>query len=155
MKRLFKLGLAFAAVLAMMAAAAGAASAHITKTKAAFTITYASSVITTEGEVSCKGVHETNSELFPGTETEGGRDREHCKATSDHKFTALVGGQEGNMFPGSPSYESDWFYLKGERGESIASTRVLFKVKPNDKVFTLLVYMPLEGVYPAISEPLA
>ncbi len=155
MRRPIRLASAMVAAIALLAVSAGAASAHVDKTKSPFTITYASSAITSEGEVVCTGFHETNSALFPGTETEGGRDREHCKATTKHKFTALTGGQEGNMFPGSGSYESDWFYLKGERGETISSTRVLFKVKPNDKVFTLLVYLPLEGVYPAISEPLA
>jgi hypothetical protein len=155
MKRFVKLTSVLIGALAMMAVAAGTASAHIEKTKQPFTISYSSSAITTEGEVTCKGFHETNSALFPGTETEGGRDREHCKAASGHKFTALTGGQTGNMFPGSPSYESDWFFLKGESGEKIASTRVLFTVKPNDKVFSLLVYVPLEGAYPPIAESLA
>jgi hypothetical protein len=154
MKRFFKLVSVLIGVLAMMAVATGTASAHVVKTKQPFTITYASSVITAEGEVTCKGNHETNSALFPGNETEGGRDVEHCKSTTNHKFTALTGGQEGNEFPGSPSYESDWFFLKGESGETIASTKVLFKVKPNDKVFTLLVYVPLEGKYPPIAESL-
>ncbi len=153
--RLATLASVLVAVGAIMAITAGAASAHKVRTiKQPFTIQYASSYITTEGEVFCKGVHETNAELFPGNETEGGRDKEKCSSTVHKRFTAITGGEEGNMFPGSPSYESDWFYLKGERGETIASTKVLWKVGANDKKFSLLVYVPLEGKYPAIAESL-
>lgn len=153
--RLVTLASVFVAVGAIMALTAGAASAHKAKTiKQHFTIQYASAYITTEGEVFCKGVHETNAELFPGNETEGGRDKEKCASTVHKKFTAITGGETGNMFPGSPSYESDWFYLKGESGETIASTKVLWKVGANDKKFTLLVYVPLEGKYPALAESL-
>jgi hypothetical protein len=154
--RFTTLAMALIAATAIMAVAAGAASAKggVIKTTARFHIQYSSGAITSNGEVRCKGRHQTNSALYPGTATEGGRDIEKCKSTSHKAFTALTAGQEGNMFPGSPSYESDWFYLKGESGASIASIHVHFAVSANDKAFTLLVYVPLEGKYPAIAESL-
>lgn len=146
--RVARLACALVAAMSLIAVTAAIASAHAVKTKQPFTIQYASSAVTSEGEVVCKGFHETNSELFPGSETEGGRDKEKCRSTTHMRFTALTGGEESSTFPGTTAYESDWFYLKGERGATIESTKMRFAVKASDKTFTLLIYFPFEGVYP-------
>jgi hypothetical protein len=151
--RVGKLSAALGAAIALLAIGSSVASAHVDKTKEPFTITYASAAITTEGEVTCTGSHETNSAKFPGNATEGGRDKETCASTTGGKFTSLTGGQEGNSFPGSggEGYESDWFFLKGI---SITSIKDHYKVRKNDKKFKLIVYVPMEGKYPPIAESL-
>lgn len=94
------------------------------------------------GAVKCKGKHEVNEKKgYPGTETQGGRDVEHCKSTTGKPLvgltpdeTVLLGMGE---FPGSSGWASDDPALGGEQ-----TTDIEYTVSASAKSFKVVAYYP-------------
>jgi len=93
------------------------------------------------GAVKCKGKHETNEKHYPGTETEGGRDVEHCKSTTGKPLVGLTPGERVELgtgwFPGSSGWDSDW--------DGQAASEIEYTVSATGKSFKLLAYYPFPG----------
>jgi hypothetical protein len=94
------------------------------------------------GAVKCKGKHETDEKGgYPGTETEGGRDVEHCKSTTGKPLIGLAPGEEVGLgdgwFPGSSGWNSDY--------DGQGATKIGYKVSANGMSFKLIAYYPISG----------
>ncbi|MGO9958967.1 MAG: hypothetical protein ACLP50_23880 [Solirubrobacteraceae bacterium] len=94
------------------------------------------------GAVKCKGKHEVNEKKgYPGTETQGGRDVEHCKSTTGKPLVGLMPGETVLLgmgeFPGSSGWASDDPALGGEQ-----TTDIEYKVSSNAKSFKVVAYYP-------------
>jgi hypothetical protein len=86
------------------------------------------------GPMECSGKHQTNSKKYPGTETEGGRDKFKCKSTTG---VALL-----NVTPGEPvtfaGWDSDYFFFV--KGLTIEAKTITGKASLNGKVFRAVAY---------------
>jgi hypothetical protein len=94
------------------------------------------------GAVKCKGTHEANEKAgYPGTETEGGRDVEHCKSTTGKPLVGLTPGEKVELgmgwFPGSSGWDSDY--------DSQAASEIEYAVSKSGKSFKLVAYYPFAG----------
>ncbi|MGA2320825.1 MAG: hypothetical protein ABSG95_08780 [Solirubrobacteraceae bacterium] len=107
---------------------------HIEKTNVAYTAEYTDEDF---GLVKCVGHHQTNSKLFPGNATEGGRDKWKCRALpAGRKFTNVTGGQVLNPWPYS-GWNSDF--------DGQAASSVTGAVKASDTAYTGVAYYPFVG----------
>jgi hypothetical protein len=126
------------------------------RTSTPFTASYTDPLV---GPVTCAGRHETNSKMFPGTETSGGRDTETCKSSVKKTpltlvspdetggYTSPTGTDEAGVFAtrtgricenGSfQGWNSDYAPLNGKRATSYTYT-----VSANGKSYKLVAYYP-------------
>jgi hypothetical protein len=89
------------------------------------------------GLVKCVGHHVTNSNLFPGNATEGGRDKWTCRALPNKRtFTNVTGGQILNPWPYS-GWASDF---DGQAASSVTGV-----VNANDTAYSGVAYYPFVG----------
>ena len=121
-----------------------------------FTASYTDPLL---GPVTCVGRHDTNSKLFPGTETSGGRDTETCKSSVSKGHLTLVAPSETGGYT-SPAgtdengrfetrsgalcengsylgWNSDYAPLNGQRATSYNYT-----VSASGRSYKLVAYYP-------------
>jgi hypothetical protein len=131
--RAARLVVALLASTAMVAVAAGTASAATTKTP--FVADYNFTGLTGGGfgSVHCEGTRQVNPNYAAkGWPTET-RDVEYCRSTEPSgKFIALTGGETGEWFPGAYDWNSDY--------DNALAVSAQYKVSAKDKKFKIVAY---------------
>jgi hypothetical protein len=132
-KRAAKLAVALLASTAVVAVAAGTASATITRTPFTATYTYNGTTGGGFGAVSCEGTRAVNTKFATqgwATET---RDIEVCVSTeASTKLIALTASETGEWFPGTSGWASDY--------DGKAAVSAQYKVGPADHKFKIVAY---------------
>jgi hypothetical protein len=90
------------------------AKEHAVKTHKKFTATYnGGEYFGPENTLHCKGVHKTNSLLYPGSGNMGGEDIEHCSLSRGETFPANW------QTPGQPINIDDNFWVSDADGQEV------------------------------------
>jgi hypothetical protein len=144
-RRSLVLALVVAAVAALgLFSSAASAKEPPVKTSVAFTAEYNGGEYFGEtNTLHCKGVHKTNSVLYPGSGRVGGEDIEHCKLSKGETFPARW------QVPGQPINIDDNFWGSDYDGqevpfnEDLPAYGVFFsKVSAKGNAFTIKVRFP-------------
>lgn len=134
------------AALATMGTVSSTAFAkeHVVKTKTHFTASYGGGeYFGGENTLHCKGVHRTNSLLYPGSGNKGGEDTERCKLSKGETFPARW------QTPGQPINIDDNFWGSDFDGQEVPFNEDLpaygvavSEVSASDNAFTVMVIYP-------------
>ena len=94
------------------------------------------------GAMRCVGYHETNeAKGYPGTETEGGRDKFHCKSTRGKPLQGVAPGTTGSVYDAGDNcniWVSRYFWLA--KTLRVCASRLEYKMSASGKSFTGVAY---------------